>query len=137
MWIIYALGSAFFAAMTSITAKIGITGVDSNLATAIRTFVILILTTGIIFVTGTVRQIPDIAHKSWLFLIISGIMTGLSWLCFFKALQIGETAKVVSLDKFSIVIVLILSALILKESLTIKSILACTLITIGTILMAW
>jgi len=135
MWIIYALGSALFAALTSITAKIGITGIDSNLATAIRTAVVLIIATGIVYMTGVSQQISNISQKCWLFLILSGIMTGLSWLCFFKALQLGETSRVVSIDKFSIVLVVIMSTLILKETINAKIISACILITIGTILM--
>lgn len=135
MWIIYALGSALFAALTSITAKIGITGVDSNLATAIRTLIILIISAGIVFAAGTFQQIPNISQKSWIFLIISGITTGLSWLCFFKALQLGDASRVVSVDKFSIVIVVILSALFLKEAVNFKIAAACLLITLGTILM--
>ena len=135
MWIIYALGSALFAALTSITAKIGITGIDSNLATAIRTAVVLIIATGIVYMTGVSQQISNISQKCWLFLILSGIMTGLSWLCFFKALQLGETSRVVSIDKFSIVLVVIMSTLILKETINAKIISACVLITIGTILM--
>lgn len=135
MWIIYALGSALFAALTSIMAKIGITGIDSNLATAIRTAVVLIIATGIVYMTGVSQQISNISQKCWLFLILSGIMTGLSWLCFFKALQLGETSRVVSIDKFSIVLVVIMSTLILKETINAKIISACILITIGTILM--
>lgn len=135
MWIIYALGSALFAALTSIMAKIGITGIDSNLATAIRTAVVLIIVTGIVYMTGVSQQISNISQKCWLFLILSGIMTGLSWLCFFKALQLGETSRVVSIDKFSIVLVVIMSTLILKETINAKIISACILITISTILM--
>lgn len=116
MWIFYAIGSALFAALTAITAKIGITNVESNLGTAmIRTFIVLIIATGIVVSTKSFQQIPNISTKSWIFLIISGIMTGLSWLCYFKALQLGETTKVVTIDKFSLIFVLILSALILKE----------------------
>ena len=135
MWIFYAIGSALFAALTAITAKIGITNVESNLGTAIRTFVVLIIATGIVISTKTFQQIPNISTKSWVFLIISGIMTGLSWLCYFKALQLGETTKVVTIDKFSLIFVLILSALILKEGINLKMFIASILITIGTILM--
>ena len=135
MWILYAIGSALFAALTAITAKIGITNVDSNLGTAIRTFVVLIIATGIVFSTKSFSQLPNITAKSWVFLIISGLMTGLSWLCYFKALQLGDTTKVVTIDKFSLVLVLILSALILKEGINLKMFIACLLITVGTILM--
>ncbi len=135
MWLLYATGSALFAALTAITAKIGITNVESNLGTAIRTFVVLILATGIVLSTKTFQQIPNISTKSWVFLIISGLMTGLSWLCYFKALQLGDTTKVVTVDKFSLIFVLILSALILKEGINLKMFIASILITVGTILM--
>ena len=135
MWMIYAIGSALFAALTAITAKIGITNVDSNLATAIRTFVILLITIGIVLCSKTFQQIPTITQKSWVFLIISGVMTGLSWLCYFKALQLGETSKVVTIDKFSLIFVLILSLFILKEHVTMKMFLAGILITVGTVMM--
>lgn len=136
MWLIYAIGSTLFAALTAITAKIGIANVDSNLGTAIRTFVVFLITIGIVFATKTFQQIPNIRHKTWLFLIISGIMTGLSWLCYFKALQLGNTTKVVAIDKASLVFVLILSVLILKETVKIKTIIATALITVGMVLMA-
>lgn len=135
MWMIYAIGSALFAALTAITAKIGIANVDSNLATAIRTFVILLITIGIVLCSKTFQQIPTITQKSWVFLIISGIMTSLSWLCYFKALQLGETSKVVTIDKFSLIFVLILSLFILKEHVTMKMFLAGILITVGTVMM--
>lgn len=135
MWMIYAIGSALFAALTAITAKIGIANVDSNLATAIRTFVILLITIGIVLCSKTFQQIPTITQKSWVFLIISGVMTGLSWLCYFKALQLGETSKVVTIDKFSLIFVLILSLFILKEHVTMKMFLAGILITVGTVMM--
>ena len=135
MWILYAIGIALFAALTAITAKIGITNVDFNLGTAIRTFVVLIIATGIVFSTKSFSQLPNITAISWVFLIISGFMTGLSWLCYFKALQLGDTTKVVTIDKFSLVFVLILSTLILKEGINLKMFIACLLITVGTILM--
>ncbi len=135
MWMIYAIGSALFAALTAITAKIGIANVDSNLATAIRTFVILLITIGIVLCSKTFQQIPTITQKSWIFLIISGVMTGLSWLCYFKALQLGETSKVVTIDKFSLIFVLLLSLFILKEHVTMKMFLAGILITVGTVMM--
>lgn len=135
MWILYAVGSALFAALTAITAKIGVSGINSNLATAIRTFVVLIISTGIVFSTKEFQNITSIPQKTWIFLVISGLMTGLSWLCYFKALQMGETARVVTIDKFSLVLVLLLSALFLKETMNFKMIFGCILITIGTILM--
>ncbi len=135
MWILYAIGSALFAALTAITAKIGISNVESNLGTAIRTFVVLIIATGIVISTKSFQQIPNISHKSWIFLIVSGVMTGLSWLCYFKALQMGNTTKVVTIDKFSLIFTLILSAIILKEGINLKMFFATILITIGTVLM--
>ena len=135
MWILYAMGSALFVALTAVTAKIGITNVDSNLGTAIRTFVVLIIATGIVFSTKSFSQLSNITVKSWVFLVISGFMIGLSWFCYFKALQLGDTTKVVTIDKFSLVFVLILSALILKEGINLKMFIACLLITVGTILM--
>ena len=130
-----AIGSAIFAALTAITAKIGVSGVNSNLATAIRTFVVLLISTGIVFSTKEFQNIPSISQKTWIFLIVSGLMTGLSWLCYFKALQMGETSRVVTIDKFSLVFVLFLSAVFLKETMNVKMIIGCILITVGTILM--
>lgn len=130
-----AIGSAIFAALTAITAKIGVSGVNSNLATAIRTFVVLLISTGIVFSTKEFQNIPSISQKTWIFLIVSGLMTGLSWLCYFKALQMGETSRVVTIDKFSLVFVLLLSAVFLKETMNVKMIIGCILITVGTILM--
>lgn len=135
MWILYALGSAVFAALTAITAKVGISGINSNLATAIRTFVVLIISTGIVFSTKEFQNITSIPQKTWIFLVISGVMTGLSWLCYFKALQMGETSRVVTIDKFSLVFVLLLSAIFLRETINFKMIFGCILITVGTILM--
>lgn len=135
MWIAFALLSAFFAALTSILAKIGIEGINSNLATAIRTVVVLIMAWGIVFITGTQNQVSNISQKSWIFLILSGIATGLSWLCYYKALQIGEAAKVVPIDKFSVVISMVLAFVILKETLTIKTVIGGIFITIGTFVM--
>ena len=135
IWLLYAIGSALFAALTAITAKIGMANVDSNLGTAIRTFVVLIIATGIVFSIKSFQQIPNLSNKTWIFLIVSGFMTGLSWLCYFKALQLGDTTKVVTIDKFSLVFVLFLSSLILKEGINLKMFIACILITLGTILM--
>lgn len=135
MWILYALGSAVFAALTAITAKVGVSVINSNLATAIRTFVVLIISTGIVFSTKEFQNITSIPQKTWIFLVISGVMTGLSWLCYFKALQMGETSRVVTIDKFSLVFVLLLSAIFLRETMNFKMIFGCILITVGTILM--
>lgn len=115
MWLIYAAGSAVFAALTSVLAKIGIDGVNSNLATAIRTFVVLIMAWGIVFLTGGQHGIGEIGKKSWLFLILSGLATGASWLCYYRAIQIGQVSKVVPIDKLSVVITLILSFVLLHE----------------------
>ncbi|MDD6172847.1 MAG: EamA family transporter [Elusimicrobia bacterium] len=135
MWAIFALFSAFFAALTSIFAKIGIDGVNSNLATAIRTFVVLLLAWFIVYITGVSRQIPDITRKSWIFLILSGLTTGASWLFYYKALQAGSASKVVPVDKFSLVFTVIMAYFILGEALTIKVVLGGILITAGTLLM--
>ena len=135
MWFILALGSSIFAALTSILAKVGIDGVNSNLATAIRTFVVLLFSWGLVFLTNAQSGIQMISRRSWLFLILSGIATGASWLCYYKALQVGEVSKVVPVDKLSVVFTLILSAVILREQLTPKSVLGCALIAAGTLLM--
>ena len=135
MWFILALGSSIFAALPSILAKIGIDGVNSNLATAIRTFVVLIMSWGMVFLTNTHSGIVDISKRSWLFLILSGLATGASWLCYYKALQIGEASKVVPIDKLSVVITVILAATVLHEQFTPKSIFGCILIAAGTLLM--
>lgn len=134
-WIIYSLLSAFFAALTSILAKIGMGDINSNLATAIRTVVVLIMAWGIVFATGTHTNMSDITAKSWIFLILSGIATGLSWLCYYKALQTGNVSKVVPIDKFSIVISLLLAFIILKEPVNFKTMLGGILITAGTFVM--
>ena len=135
MWFLFAVGSSIFAALTSILAKIGIDGVNSTLATAIRTFVVLLMSWGMVFLTNTQSGIVEISRRSWIFLILSGIATGASWLCYYKALQIGEASKVVPIDKMSVVITMVLAALILHEQFTPKSILGCILIAIGTLLM--
>jgi len=135
MWFILALASAIFAALTSILAKIGIEGVNSNLATAIRTVVVVIMAWGMVFVTNTQNGIMSIGRKSWIFLILSGLATGASWLCYYKALQVGEASKVVPVDKLSVVITLILAFLFLHETFTVKSIIGCILIAIGTLVM--
>ena len=135
MWFIYALLSAVIAALTSILAKIGIDGVNSNLATALRTMVVVAMSWGMVFLTNAQGGIPDISKKSWLFLILSGLATGASWLCYYRALQIGEASKVVPVDKLSVVITLILAFVILHEKFTIKSAIGATLITAGTLIM--
>lgn len=135
MWFILALLSAIFAALTSILAKVGIDGVNSNLATAIRTVVVVIMAWGMVFATNTQSGISEISKKSWLFLILSGLATGASWLCYYKALQIGEASKVVPIDKLSVVITLILAFVFLHEKFTIKSLIGCVLIGAGTLVM--
>lgn len=135
MWFVFALLSAIFAAATSILAKIGIEGVNSNLATAIRTIVVLALAWGIVFATGAQSGLHTLSKRSLVFLILSGLATGLSWLCYYYAIQIGEVSKVVPIDKFSIVITLVLAFVILKEPLTMKAVLGGVLITAGTFVM--
>ena len=135
MWLLLALASSVFAALTSILAKIGIDGVNSNLATAIRTTVVLVMSWGMVFLTNAQTGIAEISRRSWLFLILSGLATGGSWLCYYKALQIGEASKVVPIDKLSVVITMVLAAVILGEQFTAKSIFGCVLIAAGTLLM--
>ena len=135
MWFVFALLSAVFAALTSILAKVGIEGVNSNLATAIRTVVVLVMAWGMVFVTNTQGGLTDISRKSWLFLILSGLATGASWLCYYLALQIGEASKVVPIDKLSVVITLVLAFVFLHERFTPKSLIGCLLIGAGTLLM--
>ena len=135
MWLVLALFSSIFAALTSILAKIGIDGVNSNLATAIRTVVVVAMAWGMVFLTKSQGGVMEISGKSWLFLILSGLSTGASWLCYYKALQLGDASKVVPIDKLSVVITLILAFVFLHESFTYKSVLGCILIAAGTILM--
>ena len=135
MWFILALGSSLFAAAASILAKVGVSNVNSDLATAIRTSVVLIMSWGMVFLTNTQHGIDQISRRSWLFLILSGMATGASWLCYYKALQIGDVSKVVPIDKLSIVITIILAAVLLHEPFTLRSILGCILIAGGTLLM--
>ena len=135
MWFVFALLSSIFAALTSILAKVGIDGVNSNLATAIRTAVVLVMSWGMVFLTHTQSGIGAIGKKSWLFLILSGLATGASWLCYYKALQMGNASKVVPIDKLSVVITLILAFVFLHEEFTMKSIIGCVLIGLGTLLM--
>ncbi len=135
MWALFAILSAVFAALTSILAKIGIQGVNSNLATAIRTIVVLIMAWGIVFITNQQNGIMEISKKSWIFLILSGLATGASWLCYYSALQIGEVSKVAPIDKLSIVITLIMAFIFLHEQFTAKSAIGAILITVGTLIM--
>lgn len=135
MWFLFAILSAVFAALTSILAKIGIEGVNSNLATAIRTVVVVIMSWGMVFLTNTQGGIAQISKKSWLFLILSGLATGASWLCYYRALQTGEASKVVPIDKLSVVITLILAFVFLHEEFTAKSLIGCVLIGAGTLIM--
>ena len=135
MWFLFALLSAVFAALTSILAKVGINGVQSNLATAIRTAVVLVMAWGMVCVTNEQSGISEIGRKSWLFLILSGLATGASWLCYYKALQIGDASKVVPVDKLSVVITLVLAFVFLHEKFTAKSLIGCVLIGAGTLLM--
>ncbi len=135
MWMILAILSAVFAALTSILAKVGIEGVSSNLATAIRTCVVLVMAWGMVFLTDAQGGLSSISRKSWIFLILSGMATGASWLCYYKALQLGDASKVVPIDKMSVVITLILAFTFLHEKVTLKSVLGCVLIAGGTLLM--
>ena len=135
MWFVFALLSAVFAALTSILAKIGIDGVNSNLATAIRTVVVVIMAWGMVFLTNTQNGIAEISRKSWLFLILSGLAAGASWLCYYRALQLGDASKVVPNDKLSVVITLVLAFVFLHENFTAKSLVGCTLIGAGSLLM--
>lgn len=135
MWFIFALLSAIFAALTSILAKIGIDGVNSNLATAIRTIVVVVMAWGMVFLTNAQSGISQIGKKSWIFLILSGIATGASWLCYYKALQMGEASKVVPIDKLSVVITFVLAAIFLHEQITVKSFVGMALIAVGTLVI--
>lgn len=136
MWLVFALLSAVFAALTSILAKIGIDGVNSNLATAIRTVVVVFMAWGMVFLTHAQKGISQIGRRSWVFLILSGLATGASWLCYYRALQLGETSKVVPIDKLSVVITLVLAFVILREEFTVRAMLGCILIGAGTLIMA-
>lgn len=135
MWFLFALLSSVFAAFTSILAKIGIEGVDSNLATAVRTVVVVVMAWVVVFLTGAQGGLPAISRKSWLFLILSGLATGASWICYYKALQIGEASRVVPVDKFSIVFTILLAFLILHEQITVKKLVGILFITAGTFVM--
>ena len=136
MWFVLALLSAIFAALTSILAKVGIEGVNSNLATAIRTVVVVVMAWGMVFLTNSQNGIAEISKRSWLFIILSGLATGASWLCYYRALQLGDASKVVPIDKLSVVITLVLAFVFLHEQFTTKSLIGCILIGIGTMVMA-
>lgn len=135
MWFWFALGSAVFAALTSILAKVGIEGVNSNLATAIRTMVVVAMAWGMVYLTGAQSGLGEISRKSWVFLVLSGLCTGGSWLCYYYALQIGEASKVVPVDKLSVIITLVLAFVFLHEQFTFKSVVGCALIGAGTLFM--
>ncbi|MCL4585151.1 EamA family transporter [Fusobacterium animalis] len=135
MWAIFAILSAIFAALTSILAKVGIEGINSNLATAVRTIVVVLMAWFMVFATGNQNGIVDISKKNWIFLILSGLATGVSWLCYYKALQLGEVSKVVPIDKLSIVITIILAFIFLGEQITLKTLIGCCLIIVGTFVM--
>ena len=135
MWAVYAVLSSVFAALTSILAKVGIDGVNSNLATAIRTLVVVVMSWGMVFLTNAQGGLAEVSRKSWLFLILSGLATGASWLCYYRALQLGQASKVVPIDKLSVVITLVLAFVFLHEKFTAKSLIGCLLIGAGTLLM--
>ena len=135
MWMLFALLSAIFAALTTILAKVGIEGVNSNLATAVRTVVVVIMAWGMVFLTNTQSGISEISKKSWIFLILSGLATGASWMCYYRALQMGDASKVVPIDKLSVIITLVLAFVFLHEEFTAKSLIGCVLIGVGTLVM--
>ena len=135
MWLLYAILSSVFAALTSILAKIGIDGVNSTLATALRTVVVVVMSWGMVFLTNTQTGLSEISKKSWIFLILSGLATGASWLCYYKAMQLGEVSKVVPIDKLSVIITLVLAFVFLHEEFSAKSLIGCLLIGAGTLVM--
>ena len=135
MWLLLAVGSSVFAALTSILAKVGVEGVNSHLATAIRTLVVLVMAWGMVFLTGAQEGVGRISQKSWIFLILSGLATGASWLCYYRALQLGEASRVVPVDKMSVVVTLVLAFIFLHERFTVKSAVGCVLIGAGTLCM--
>lgn len=135
MWLIFAVLSAVFAALTSILAKVGIGGVNTNLATAIRTMVVVVMAWGMVFFTHAQKGLAEIGTKSWVFLILSGISTGVSWLCYYKALQLGDVSKVVPIDKLSVVLTVLLAFVFLHEQMNIKSAIGCIFLGVGTLLM--
>ena len=135
MWAVFALLSAVFAALTGILAKLGMEGINSNLATAIRTVVVLVMAWAIVFLTGKQHEIGDISTRSWVFLLLSGLATGLSWLCYFHALQIGQASRVIPIDKFSVVISMVLAFVVLREAVTVQTVIGGLLITAGTLVL--
>ncbi len=135
MWFAFALGSAVFAALTAILAKVGIEGVDSNLATAVRTLVVLVMAWAIVLVTGVQGGLASISARSWVFLVLSGLATGASWLCYYRALQLGQASLVVPIDKLSLVITLVLAVVLLREQLTVRGVVGAVLVTVGAIVM--
>lgn len=135
MWFAFALGSAVFAALTAILAKVGVEGVDSNLATAVRTLVVLVMAWAIVLVTGVQGGLASISAKSWVFLVLSGLATGASWLCYYRALQLGQASLVVPIDKLSLVITLVLAVVLLREQLTVRGVVGAVLVTVGAIVM--
>ena len=135
MWFAFALGSAVFAALTAILAKVGVEGVDSNLATAVRTLVVLVMAWAIVLVTGVQGGLASISAKSWIFLVLSGLATGASWLCYYRALQLGQASLVVPIDKLSLVITLVLAVVLLREQLTARGVVGAVLVTVGAIVM--
>ena len=135
MWIIFAVLSAVFAAITSILAKVGIEGVDSTLATAVRTLVVVVMSWGMVFLTHAQNGLGEISKKSWIFLILSGLATGASWLCYYRAIQMGDVSKVVPIDKLSVVLTLVMAFVFLHEDMNAKSVIGCLLIGAGTLLM--
>lgn len=135
MWFAFALGSAVFAALTTIFAKVGIEGVDSNLATAVRTLVVLVMAWAIVLVTGVQGGLASISAKSWIFLVLSGLATGASWLCYYRVLQLGQASLVVPIDKLSLVITLVLAVVLLREQLTARGVVGAVLVTVGAIVM--
>ena len=135
MWAVFALLSAVFAALTGILAKLGMEGINSNLATAIRTVVVLVMAWAIVFLTGKQHEIGDISTRSWVFLLLSGLATGLSWLCYFHALQIGQASRVIPIDKFSVVISMVLAVVVLREAVTVQTVIGGLLITAGTLVL--
>lgn len=135
MWMLFAMLSAVFAALTSILAKVGIEGVNSNLATAVRTVVVVFMAWGMVFLTGTQGGISQISRKSWIFLILSGLATGASWMCYYRALQLGDASKVVPIDKLSVIVTLVLAFVFLHEEFTVRSLIGCVLIGVGTLVM--
>ena len=136
MWLVFAVLSAVMAALTTILAKVGVEGVNSNLATAIRTMVVMVMAWGMVFITNAQSGLSKISTRSWIFLVLSGVATGISWLCYYRALQLGQASKVVAIDKLSVVITLVLAFVFLHETFTVKSLIGCILLTAGTLVMA-